>query len=485
MFISAKPKMPSTAISASTALPYLGGTAQAVVRDVDSSFTFSPDGARLAYFRANDPETGKFRLLSAKLDGGDEKVLFDKILDYLPRWLAWSPDGKTIAYPDIAQAAFGAVSLFDVQTGKIKTLSFADKDVTAMQWPTGSDGLFVTYRQKGPELARIQIGFISFSDGQLRPISHDTNTYATLSLSADGKTLATVQEKPASNLFLVPGLGSTSPSATPLLIDGEKTAHFNWSADGALLTSDFTRLVRTDANGKNPTVLATDPAAAILAISSCGTNYIVFPWAFHGGSNRTGIWRLNADGSHPTQLTDGGDDGWSSSSACSGDHNWVFFFRDVTDIWRVALDGSSKPEIVPASAVPHAFQAGRGMGISPDGKILAYLLEFVNVESGLGTPKIALLDITKPNSPRLIAVNPHIAAGPRFTPDGKAVAYPVRENGVDNIWVEPLDGSPGHPITKFDSEQIQSFHWSPDGKDLGILRGHTDSDVVLLQESKP
>ena len=45
--------------------------------------------------------------------------------------------------------------------------------------------------------------------------------------------------------------------------------------------------------------------------------------------------------------------------------------------------------------------------------------------------------------------------------------------------------SPGGQITKFDSEQILSFHWSPDGKSLGILRGHTDSDVVLLQESKP
>jgi hypothetical protein len=56
---------------------------------------------------------------------------------------------------------------------------------------------------------------------------------------------------------------------------------------------------------------------------------------------------------------------------------------------------------------------------------------------------------------------------------------------VDNIWIQPLDGSAGRQITKFESEQILSFHWSPDGKNLGILRGHTDSDVVLLQESKP
>jgi hypothetical protein len=56
---------------------------------------------------------------------------------------------------------------------------------------------------------------------------------------------------------------------------------------------------------------------------------------------------------------------------------------------------------------------------------------------------------------------------------------------VDNIWVQPLAGSPGRRITSFDREQILSFHWSPDGRNLGILRGHTDSDVVLLQEPKP
>ena len=56
---------------------------------------------------------------------------------------------------------------------------------------------------------------------------------------------------------------------------------------------------------------------------------------------------------------------------------------------------------------------------------------------------------------------------------------------MDNIWIQPINGSPGRQITKFDREQILSFHWSPDGQSLGILRGHTDSDVVLLQESKP
>ena len=44
-------------------------------------------------------------------------------------------------------------------------------------------------------------------------------------------------------------------------MDGENISSFNWMPDGNLLTSDFTRLVRTDAQGKNPTVLASDPLA--------------------------------------------------------------------------------------------------------------------------------------------------------------------------------------------------------------------------------
>jgi hypothetical protein len=73
----------------------------------------------------------------------------------------------------------------------------------------------------------------------------------------------------------------------------------------------------------------------------------------------------------------------------------------------------------------------------------------------------------------------------RFTSDGKSVAYVSRENGADNVWVQPLDGSSGFPITDFKSERIWSFSLSPDGKSLAVLRGHYDSDVVVLQESKP
>jgi eukaryotic-like serine/threonine-protein kinase len=94
------------------------------------------------------------------------------------------------------------------------------------------------------------------------------------------------------------------------------------------------------------------------------------------------------------------------------------------------------------------------MDISPDGKTLAYLVEVLTSEQQTGIEKIALLNLATLSSPYLLDVNPRITSGVQFTSQGKAVAYCVRENGVDNIWIQPIDGSLGRQITRFDSEQI-------------------------------
>jgi serine/threonine protein kinase len=461
--------------------PVLGGTPKVVVKDVDSAFAFSPDGRRMAFIRGNNPETGKYRVLEANLDGSDEKVLLIAPMGFLPRWLAWSPKGKEIAYPEAQPGdALGGIKIIERDSGKIKTLTFPDKAIWEMTWSPDGDGLFVIYQQKGPNFNRRQIGYVGLSDGQLRPISRDTNSYATLSLSTDGKTLATVQQKVVSNFYVLPGEGSSSADVAPSGSHSDHIQFFNWGADGSLLTSDLTQLMRRDANGENPTQVVSDPSANILSLSSCGTQFIVFPWAFHNG-NSVSIWRINADGSNPIKLA---DERLDTFPVCSANSKWVYYWQNVKHLARVPLDGSGTSEPIPGSGVENAFLAGRGIGISPDGKMLVYVVGLQSAP-GPSTGKVALLDTTILRSPRILDTNPKISKGVQFTADGKSVAYPVKENGVDNVWIQPLDGSPGHQITHFRSEQILSFHWSPDGKKLGILRGHADSDVVLLQESQP
>jgi Tol biopolymer transport system component len=43
----------------------------------------------------------------------------------------------------------------------------------------------------------------------------------------------------------------------------------------------------------------------------------------------------------------------------------------------------------------------------------------------------------------MLSPDPRVSAAPQFTPDGQAVLYPILENGTDNLWLQPLDGSGG------------------------------------------
>jgi serine/threonine protein kinase len=467
--------------------PVLGGTPLTVVSDIDTDITFSPDGRRIAYARANDPEIGKYRLLTSGLDGSDEKPLQVGPGLETPLYLAWSPNGNEIVY-DLPrpQNAFGGIDIFDLGTGKARSsTTFRDKRVFELKWSPDGRGIFALYGLKGPHFDRAQIAFLPNAAAELQPITRDTNSYATLTVSADGRTLATVQKKTTRNVYLLPGTGSQSAQVSPLPSQVQEIQRLNWTADGNLLANDGARLWRMGLDGKNPIQLLADSTAYMLTPSACGAGYVVFPWVFHGGTNSANIWRVNADGSSPLKLTNGEFD---HNSVCSPDQKWVYYTDQAADrgrIMRVALDGSGKPEAVPGSADFHGLIAGVDMSISADGKTLAYAVEVVNAETQQRTAKVALLNLDAPTPPRLLDANPHYTGGVQFTPDGKSVAYAIRENGIENIWVQPLDGSAGHQMTNFNSEQIGSLHWSPDRKSLGILRGHSESDVVLLQESKP
>ena len=159
---------------------------------------------------------------------------------------------------------------------------------------------------------------------------------------------------------------------------------------------------------------------------------------------------------------------------------------------RVALEGGT-PEPVAGSDVHGMYGVGVGEALSPDGKQLIFNAEVNgadNPQSAASRLVLVPLESASQFSPRLLEPDPRIATAGgtgftnavTFTPDGKFVAYIVRDQGVDNIFVQPLDGSPGHSVTNFASERISEFRWSPDGKTLAVARSENASDVVLLQE---
>jgi Tol biopolymer transport system component len=100
--------------------------------------------------------------------------------------------------------------------------------------------------------------------------------------------------------------------------------------------------------------------------------------------------------------------------------------------------------------------------------------------------KIAVVPLNAGAQPQVRFLDPHPAIWYplKFAPDGKALVYPITQNRIENLWLQPLDGSPGRQITNFNTDQmILGLRWSPDGKIIGVLSRRIDADVVLLRES--
>jgi Tol biopolymer transport system component len=473
--------------------PVLGGTPQVIVHDIDTGITFSPDGHHMAYARANDPDVGKVRLLVADLDGGEETILqmSPNTQDDFPRNLAWSPDGKQITFNVFTLGdALGTIKSFDIASKQVKTLaSYKNELVFDLAWLPSGKWLLARYEEKGPSYLRSQIGLIPHGGGNIQPVTRDANTYDTLTLSADGKTAATVQVRTTSNVSLISGSGTQGNNPAEPVTQAGVIQTVAWTNDGNLLVADGQRVQRMSAGGGQQSTILSDPNAWIADLGRCGDRYIVLSWPFHGGTNQAHIWRANADGSNPKQLTQGTFD---RVPVCSPDGKWVYYY-DVEGPHfskRVPVEGG-QAEPTPASDVRGMFGFGAGEAISPDGSRLVFNAD-LNLPDNTVASELAIvtLDPGSPSSLRLIKPDPRIAVSGgngftnsmTFTPDGKSVAYIIRDQGVDNIFVQSLDGSPGHQITNFTSDHISQFQWSPDTKTLAVSRTHDTSDVVLLQE---
>jgi Tol biopolymer transport system component/tRNA A-37 threonylcarbamoyl transferase component Bud32 len=461
--------------------PVLGGTPQVVVRDVDSGITFSPEGKRMAYQRMNNPEVGKFRLLTANTDGTDEKMLDSWPIHGFMGAIAWSPDGKQIALGTSGFTnALSGIRLVDTASAKEQILGRFDKDLSDFAWLPNGRGLLVTYA--GNLIGHFQVGFISNPDGRFRTLTKDTNSYGGLTLSADGKTLVTVQQKSSQTLYLMPAAGFAGKPPNPALAQNKGSYYFGWASNGDLYF-DGDSLLRISGDGRNRTRLLGDPNDHVLGAEGCDKGrYVLFLRAGNDASTKLSIWRVDANGSNPKQLN---DRGIGADPRCSPESNWAYYFDfDDQQIKRVPIDGGV-PEIVPGTVIPNVAIAG-GPAISPDGKLLAFFSQKV---SYIEPMKIALVDLDAgPEPPRRILEPDSRTEGRaglelHFTPDGKAVVYPFAENGADNLWLQPLDGSRGRQITNFKSDGISSYRFSPDGKTLGVMRSQRESDVVLLRDT--
>jgi eukaryotic-like serine/threonine-protein kinase len=460
--------------------PVLGGAPQPVLHDIGSGVSFAPEGKRIVFVRANDPDVGKFRVFTASAEGTNSRALYDgpTTVDQ-PAMVAWSPDGTQIAsLLFYANGALSMIQLADSVSGKVRRFAeFNDRNLSGLVWLPNGSGLLTTYMPgSSPPPNHLQIGFVASPGGEFRRITKDTNSYRTLTLSADGKTLAAVQQKATQTLYLMPAAGFTGTPPASAAAQSKDSHFFSWAGN-----SDFYfdgDLQRISLDGGTRTLLA-DPDHLIFRPVGCPLGkYVVFVWQGHPESSKVVLWRIDADGANLKQLTHGVAD---VGPHCSADGRWVYYSDLVNArIMRTPVEGGDS-EVVKEAVMPGMLLGVSGISLSRDDKFLS----FIALKSGVQHMKIAIVNLVAGTEPRTRLLEPdrRIVRVPQFSPDSESISYIIQENGAENLWLQPLDGAAGHLLTNFASDTIQNYGFSPDGKTLGVLRSHVESDIVLLHDT--
>ena len=456
-------------------MPVLGGTKKRLIADVNigryfvNPVSLSSDGQRVAFLR--DSQAGnETALMVANEDGSGEKQLaVRKWPNDFGNSVAWSPNGKTIAVAvDNFEAGVTYATLVEVsvQGGAERPLTQKRRrSVEDLAWVPDGRGLVANAAEQLEGLAPIV--YVSYANGEDRRITSDLNYYGNVSVTADSRVVATVQMEWPFNVWVAPM--AALDSAKPITSDGRGDWP-TWSPDGGVAYSNYAdgNIWLIGPDGSNRKQL-TSKARGFNPRFSPDGHYIVFT---SDASGSVQIWRMDSDGNNPKQLTDSPFQ-LVSRSDCSPDGKWVVYSRWGSEkgVWKVSMEGGNAVRLSDTDAhVPT---------VSPDGKMVAYSYE----DASANPPRGIAIMAFEGGSPTKRFDIPHgELTAFRWAADGRSLLYSKSEGGVSNLWSQPIAGGTPKRITNFNSEEIDDFDVSRDGKRLVMSRGTPKQDVVLIHD---
>jgi Tol biopolymer transport system component/predicted Ser/Thr protein kinase len=443
-------------------MPVLGGSPRQVIRDVDSPIEFSPDGKQFVFDRGV-PKSDTNEIRIAQADGTGERLVaaLPSAAPGFLSGLSWSPDGKTIAAPNLqlGKSTEWILNVVNVADGKVRALgNLGDRPVGKPVWMPDGNALVAPVL----DMRRGQLWSFDYPNGEMHRFSNDLSNYELdLDGTRDGKVLAGIQSTRVADVWTA--VSGDAAQARQLTSGG--TAYDLIAAGPAgklLLRSGNGDLWLMSPDGGQPTLIV-PRANNVFSISSCGDHYIVFDSI---RDNQLQLWRTDADGTNAMKLADN-----AGYSTCSPDGKWVFYAAN-RNLYRLPVEGGTPSEI--ATGAPE-----RGVSIpkiSADGSLVA-----VRYQEGSPVPevKIGVVPVGG-GSLRFISKQPAGGGLLRWSPDGKGIQYLLTRNVASNVWEQPLSGGDPHQVTKFASGRIFDFSWSRDGKQLLLSKGSGSSDVILI-----
>jgi len=445
-------------------IPVFGGERRQILTNVDSSIGVSPDGKRIAFLRdvANERRTA---LIIADADGGNERQLVagQAGTPLAAPGVAWSHDGKWISASQemMAPSFHGRPVVIDAATGELHTIgeqTWAEMGRT--QWLPGNRVLFTAAER--PQGA-FQFWIAPFPGGPARRVTDEARGYGnvSVSVSADGTTIATVPWVIISNLY------STNADASAPLVqwtsgvreDGETIASLSegrvyyQSSDG----TDVSVWVVDTPGGRARRLLQTIGGG--VSIPADGRFVVVHSLV----EGKLRIARMRPDGTDLRYLTNGGE----YAGHVTPDGKWLYYSTPPGTLMRVSTDGGTG---TPVGAGNHVL-----IDFSSDGrKALVWRAPDASAPLGLAIIDAETGALLSPVSIR--------GNGIKWGRTDNLLAYLVRDDkGVDNLWEQPIAGGKPRQLTTFTTGRVFNFAYSPDRKRLFLARGTRTGDVTLIR----
>jgi len=181
------------------------------------------------------------------------------------------------------------------------------------------------------------------------------------------------------------------------------------------------------------------------------------------------VWVLNPDQTR-TRVTFGGSDDWQPFWSPDGKTLAFMSYRNgVADLFAKSLAGAVPEQPLLPSNQDRSTDDQRVSGDwSADGKRIAYWLDRTETRGDIWVQSL------DGGPPVPLARTPHNERRPRFSPDGRFVAYESDESGANEIFVQPFPPTGGK--WQVSSGGGSEVAWRGDGRELYYV----DRDGMLL-----
>lgn len=449
-------------------VPVFGGAPEKISESVRRTFSFSPDGKRLAFVR-NKAE-GEPAIVISSIDGGEETAIGvpPTKLGFAVHSPAWSPDGLVIAVaaPVNENGTTYDVFTVNVSDGSVKQITSTDLSaIDSLSWFGDGKGLIA--------VASGGLWHVTYPTGETAQLVNDLSIYGYAMIpSASGNDLQTVQVQQYSNIWIA---SADDISQARQITFGSLSRADGWSGldftpEGKIVytavVDDRQTIWTMNEDGSNQKQLTPNGRRNFHPSVADDGRTIVFTSSFGG---KYAIWRVDTNGGGLRQLT---DSDIAAQSHISPDGKWVVYVSDRESfgtLYRIPADGGE-----PVQLTERKMCWAR---VSPDSRYVAGAYRDADNKSVLA---IVPIDGGEPvktfGVPRLA----NFRLGVRWSPDGKSIAYRDWANG---IWRQNIDGGEPERIAGLPEEKLYSFGWSRDGKQFAYVRGQEIRDVVLLTRS--